>query len=673
MITKLVTSYKTIAVIDGVNTTALEKYKLVKSFGGKAAGLYTLAKSGINVPPALLVPTQASKKIKTQSKHTEFITNQLAPKYAQVFSDTDLVSVRSGAPVSMPGMMDTILNVGITTENMRDLAAVIGEPAFYDCLSRYLTMIGDTYYRLDMPIIRTAPTRKSTEQLIEKYFTSNSLDTFMTSRQNQLLATVWAVFSSFYSERACHYRKIHNLSDAMGTGVVIQKMVFGNLNDQSCSGVCFTRCPMTGEAKPVINFLPKAQGEDVVAGTHTPLSGSDLKEWNPNVYDELLDVCDKLEDSNKEMMDIEFTVESGKLYILQSRIGKRSTRAKFAIARDMYAAKTITLAQARSRLTIGDFEKLKTLSVDTLEPPTHTGVAVCSGAFSGPVLTDPKQAEKAAFPYILLMDTTTPDDLKAITGAAAVITRTGGETSHAAVVTRSLQIPCIVGVKNLGNPKHATIDGGVGAIWADQDHSISDTEADSELYFWLAPKAKEDRPTQVTFTKAGCWEHLYETILIDPSTIQSVGDGVAMIMDALTFPIAILDLREATALDFESDFCDFFKSYDKLPSNSGTIYDAALFVSKEYDVSDMYIVASDKDTEKLFAKLGFRVLSEVNSLSTVLQSENSVLLQGGADIAMANYPDINELVRLKKLDNPSFSLFYPAATYNSKLSNVLSK
>ena len=313
--------------------------------GGKGHGLWWMQQQGVNVPPALIIPTtmcvEYMKKPKTVMK-------KIASQYANIekfflghFGYMPLLSVRSGARVSMPGMMDTILNVGLDEATFPEWEARIGKEAVEDSAHRLVTMYGNVVKGIN---------RKELEDAVNpaKVYTLTTGEPFPNAK-DQVLGAIEAVFKSWNNDRTKFYRKMHDIPEDWGTAVVVQAMVFGNLNDNSCTGVMFTRNPDNGDGKVVGEFLVNAQGEDVVAGIRTPQNLSEMSNWNDTVAQEVLDVALKLEHAKRDVQDIEFTVQDGKLFVLQTRNAKRSARAAVKIAVEMMVEGLITKEEMAKR------------------------------------------------------------------------------------------------------------------------------------------------------------------------------------------------------------------------------------------------------------------------------------------------------------------------------------
>jgi pyruvate,orthophosphate dikinase len=363
-----------------------------------------------------------------------------------------LVSVRSGAPASMPGMMDTVLNLGINDEVEQILAEKCGPRFASDTHQRFC----DLFLQVVDPADGQVPS-----------------DPFV-----QLRAAVTAVFDSWNSPRAVSYRRHHGLEGKMaGTSVTVQAMVFGNLDNQSGTGVLFSRNPLTGENTPYGEWLPRGQGEDVVSGKFDPLPLAALEEQHADIHRQLLQAATWLEKDGADVQDIEFTVEAGKLYLLQTRSAKRSARAAVSIAVGLHREGLIDVDEALARVTP---THLDTLLTPVIEPSAladatvvASGLPASPGVGAGRVVTDSESAEDASDDgedVVLARQTTSPDDVGGMIAARAVITEQGGSTSHAAVVSRELHTPCVVGCGKGAlealEGTEVTVDGATGTVYA---------------------------------------------------------------------------------------------------------------------------------------------------------------------------------------------------------------
>jgi pyruvate,orthophosphate dikinase len=460
--------------------------------GGKGANLAEMAKLGLPVPPGFTITTEvclayfaAGNRLPDWLKPDvdvalAAIGDAVGAKFGSIEAPL-LVSVRSGARASMPGMMDTILNLGLNNQTVEGLARRSGDARFaYDSYRRFIQMYGDVVLELGSGVFEdildnyknlhgigtdAEVTAAQWQAIIASYLAAVERDTgrpFPQDLDEQLWGAIAAVFRSWYSDRAKDYRQLNGISDDWGTAVNVQAMVFGNLGDTSATGVAFTRNPSTGEKQFYGEFLVNAQGEDVVAGIRTPqpineagrrdlgTNRASLETLMPKAYAELSEVFGRLERHYRDMQDIEFTIEDNRLWLLQTRSGKRNTQAALKIAVDMVAEGLITPAEALLRI---DPDALDQLLHPTLDPaaPRHlltTGLPASPGAVSGEVVFTPEAAEahKAkGRPAILVRAETSPEDIRGMHAAAGILTARGGMTSHAAVVARGMGRPCVVG------------------------------------------------------------------------------------------------------------------------------------------------------------------------------------------------------------------------------------
>jgi pyruvate,orthophosphate dikinase len=451
--------------------------------GGKAWSIGRMAALGLPVPPAFVITTRACAEFQANGDFPAGLVGEIAEGVAWLEAETGrrfghgpsplLVSVRSGAPISMPGMMDTILNMGITEETEVALARETGDAAFardthrrfYDLYSHIVLKSGiDSFASSGTPASWAAELREACGAELP----SDPVE--------RLHAAVRAVFESWNSRRAKRYRQHHGIPDDLGTAVTIQAMVFGNLSDTSGTGVMFSRNPITGEAVPYGEYLAHAQGEDVVSGKFTPRPLAAMLETMPDAYHALLASAEKLERDGGDVQDIEFTVQDGKLFLLQSRAAKRAPAAAVKIAVDMVREGMISRAVALSHVTPHQVRillapRLAEGEADAAEA-LCTGEAACPGIGIGVVVTDTDEAERLAnggTPVILARATTSPEDLHGMIVAKAVITEQGGSTSHAAVVSRALGVACVVGcgadkVTTLAG-QIVTVDGSTGRVY----------------------------------------------------------------------------------------------------------------------------------------------------------------------------------------------------------------
>ncbi len=476
------------------NGSAEGKGEMRDLLGGKGASLAEMSRIGLPVPLGFTITTDAcTQYYKSRQELDPSIINQATKNLSEIenslnlkFGDKNkplLLSVRSGARASMPGMMDTILNVGLNDVTVEGLATMTSNPRFaYDSYRRLIQMYSNVVLGIDhhnfdnlLSDLKLSHNYHSDNQLTAadlKNLISKYKETIREHKKEfpqdvnaQLWGAITAVFKSWKNDRAIKYREIYNIPESWGTAVNVQSMVFGNLNDNSATGVCFTRNPSTGEHSFYGEFLPNAQGEDVVAGIRTPhqitkaakeynFSEKDsLEELMPDVFKQLHEVAKKLEDHFKDMQDIEFTVQDGKLWMLQCRNGKRTAKAAIKIAVDMVNEEIISVEQAITRI---DANSLDQLLHPTLDPKAKNivltkGLPASPGAASGKVVFSPKDAEKKSKEnkVILVRNETSPEDISGMSVAQGVLTVHGGMTSHAAVVARGMGKPCITGASQI--------------------------------------------------------------------------------------------------------------------------------------------------------------------------------------------------------------------------------
>jgi pyruvate,orthophosphate dikinase len=460
--------------------------------GGKGIGLAEMTQLGIPVPAGFTITTDACRafmagggEVEGLDEEVEEHIDRLEEHAGKHFGDTEnplLVSVRSGAAISMPGMMDTILNVGLNDEAVVGLARSTGNEEFArDCYRRLIQMFGETVDGIPHERFRVDDT---VERAREVYVQETGRD-FPQDAGEQLRRAIDAVFRSWESPRAQVYRHTYGIPDDLGTAVNVVQMVFGNRGDGSATGVAFTRDPSTGEQGVYGEYLVNAQGEDVVAGTRTPQPLEEMRGRLPEAYDQLLETMQRLEQHYRDMQDVEFTVEDGRLYMLQTRSAKRTAAAAVRAAVDMTSEGLISSEEAISRI---DPRSLDQLLHPRLDPDAEFEVAArglnaSPGAASGKVVLDADSAEergKAGEAVILVRWETTPDDIHGLIQAQGVLTAHGGMTSHAAVVARGMGKPCVAGCEGLeidlgartlrigGHPlaegDTITIDGGTGRV-----------------------------------------------------------------------------------------------------------------------------------------------------------------------------------------------------------------
>ena len=451
--------------------------------GGKGANLAEMTNLGVPVPPGFTVACSVCVDYLRNGSYDPTLRDEVATNLRRLeeatgrgFGDTTnplLVSVRSGAPVSMPGMMETILNLGLNDRTVVALARQSGSARFaYDSYRRFIQMYADVVLGVPLHdfehLLRAKRMTEGVEtdaelseaalrNLVEEYkavVRNVTGQVFPMDPQVQLWGAIEAVWRSWTLKKAVDYRRVNGILETLGTAVNIVAMVFGNLGDDSGTGVAFTRDPSTGERRFYGEFLVNAQGEDVVAGIRTPLHIDDMAERLPGAFGELLETKDRLERHFRDMQDIEFTVERGQLYLLQTRTGKRTAAAAVRIAREMVEEGLISKPEAVSRIVADQLDQLLHPIIDpqARATPVCVGLPASPGAAAGRAVFDPDVAERrhaAGDAVILVREETTPEDFHGIVAARAVLTARGGMTSHAAVVARGMGKCAVVGCKDI--------------------------------------------------------------------------------------------------------------------------------------------------------------------------------------------------------------------------------
>jgi len=451
--------------------------------GGKGANLAEMATLGIPVPDGFTITTRVCQEYLRTGGLTDDLLHEidaaiieLEKKIGKSFGDPKnplLVSVRSGAKFSMPGMMETVLNVGMSPEVAATLEKITGDSRFaWDSYRRFIEMFGKTvceipsesFAKVAEPLIKAVGGKtiadldgaglKAAGDAFIKVVEAHTGTAFPFDARTQLTRAIEAVFHSWNSERAQLYRRRERISADLGTAVNVQAMVFGNIGDTSGTGVCFTRDPGSGAPGAYGDYLPRAQGEDVVAGIRNAFPLTHLGVVNPEAFAELNRIMALLEDHYRDMCDIEFTVEQGKLWILQTRVGKRTAEAAFKIATQLVDEGSITMDQALTRVNGEQLVQLMFPQFDKATAPKELtrGIAASPGAAVGSVVFDPRDAADQALAgkkVILVRRETNPDDLVGMVAAQGILTARGGKTSHAAVVARGMGRPAVCGTESI--------------------------------------------------------------------------------------------------------------------------------------------------------------------------------------------------------------------------------
>ena len=523
--------------------------------GGKGTSLVEMTKLGIPVPPGFIISIEACNYFyKNGQKYPEGLMEDIKKNLKDLEKATGkefggkhnplLVSVRSGAAVSMPGMMDTILNLGLNENTLEGLIENTGDERFaWDSYRRFIQMYGNVVMGIEHSkfedelekikqkrgikndIELTVDDLKETVERYKKLYFKEIKEEFPTDPMKQLKGAIDAVFKSWDNPRAISYRRINKIApEITGTAVNVQSMVFGNLGDNSGTGVAFTRNPSTGEKKYYGEYLMKAQGEDVVAGIRTPMHLEEMGKQLPDTYRELTQIFEILEHHYRDMVDIEFTIENGKLYILQSRVGKRTAASAVKIAVDMVKEKMITKEEAVLRVDPLSLDQLLHPMIDPEAPKKKIaeGLPASPGGASGQIVFTAEEAEKAGKEgkkVILVRTETSPEDIEGMNSAQGILTGRGGMTSHAAVVARGMGKCCIAGCGSiridednkvilldngtiLNEQDWITLDGSTGSVYLGEVKTIQPSISGDleELLSWadefrkLKVRANADTP-----------------------------------------------------------------------------------------------------------------------------------------------------------------------------------
>ncbi len=524
------------------NGTADGDGKMKDTLGGKGAGLAEMCRAKLPVPPGFTISTEVcniyfqNKNAVPPEIHEQMLEalRLLEERMGQKLGDTGnplLVSVRSGAKFSMPGMMDTILNLGLNDTTVKAIEAKSNNPRFaYDCYRRFIQMYGNVVLEISKhdfdevfegqkkkakAKLDTELTAKDLQEVIagyKKLVQKKTGKPFPQDAMIQLQGARDAVFRSWFNDRAKYYRKMNQIPDDLGTAVNVQAMVFGNLGETSATGVGFTRNPATGEKVFYGEFLENAQGEDVVAGIRTPHEIAELEKWNPAVYNQLREITTMLEQHYRDIQDFEYTVQDGKLYMLQTRNGKRTGPAAVRIAAEMVEEGLISKEEAILRV---DPQQLDQLLHPVLDPASKKslttlgkGLPASPGAAVGTVVFTADEAviRSAKAPVVLVRKETVPDDIHGMEVAKGILTSRGGMTSHAAVVCRGMGTPCVAGAEMFTVNEHKkevtvtvkgkaitlregdwiSLDGSTGEVFAGKANTIDADPASGVLASFMS-------------------------------------------------------------------------------------------------------------------------------------------------------------------------------------------
>jgi len=590
--------------------------------GGKGANLGEMMRIGVPVPPFFTLTTEACRYYLREQHFPDGLEAQVGESVRRLevatgkrFASSEdplLVSVRSGAAVSMPGMMETILNLGLNDETVEALATASGDRRFaFDSYRRFVQMYGEVVMGVPAGVFDEQLEQAKTERgakndpdlgaddladLVTRFkqlVREQSGHPFPEDPEVQLWGAIEAVFGSWNVDRAIAYRRVHGIPDYLGTAVNVVTMVYGNMGDDSGTGVAFTRNPSTGQREFFGEFLLNAQGEDVVAGIRTPVSIAGMADLLPEAYHQLHEVQDRLERHFRDMQDLEFTVERGRLYLLQTRTGKRTAAAAVRIAVDMVGEGLIDESEAILRV---DPRQLDQLLHPRIDPAAEArviarGLPASPGAASGRIVFDPEAAVELAGrgdPVILVRRETSPDDFAGMVAARAVVTARGGMTSHAAVVARGMGKTCVVGahelqINNSTRQLHVdgmvldegawiTVDGSAGAVYADRVPTVNPEPTDefATLMNWaderraLGVRANADTPADARKAR----ELRAEGIGLCRTEHMFFEDGRIQVMREMILAGTDEQRRDALAklLPMQrEDFIGIFEAMDGLP------------------------------------------------------------------------------------------------------------
>lgn len=576
----------------------------VDRWGGKGAGLARMSQQRLRVPPGYIIGTPACRTFLTDRRLPDGLAGEIVSRLADLEAVTGktfgggpvplLLSVRSGAPVSMPGMMDTILNLGICRDSAIALGRATGDSRFVaDVVARFHAMYAETVLGAFDPgagasavvgSVSLSDDPGTVYDLVwaacEQALADGTGDSVPADPRAQLLGAVEAVFRSWNTRRARTYRDFHGIPHDLGTAVVVQSMVFGNLSDDSGSGVVFTRNPVTGEPGLFGEYLAHSQGEDVVAGVRTPDPVATA--LDPAVLDELRATCASLERAQGDVLDIEFTVERSVLYLLQVRSAKRTPEAAVRIAADLVADGTAAPSAALRGVSAAQVRLVQRPGFDQAEVTAarhggrllSTGIGACPGQVSGALVLDPDRAKALAdtgAPVVLARSVTSPADLHGMIAARGIITATGGSTSHAAVVARALGTCCVVGAGELridaaartllvgdtrlaeGDP--VSLDGSTGELFAGSFATATPAAASGAL----------DRVLALASAASGCEVLSRVTLPADVAAARAAGaDGLVTAIDDVLAATGHLDGLVAHLLEAPARGADGFERFTDL-------------------------------------------------------------------------------------------------------------
>jgi len=605
--------------------------------GGKGLGLVRMHRQGFPVPPALIIPTDVCRKymsdpIATMTEIDKRL-GRVLDFFEKEFGHLPLLSVRSGSKFSMPGMMDTILNVGLTTKICVD-----------DPWSTALRSKLQVQYK----------------KLVGSQLPDNIIE--------QLDGAIEAILKSWNNPRAKTYREMNGIPNDIGTAVVLQAMVFGNKDSKSATLVAFSRDPATGEDQIVGEFLPQTQGEDLVSGTHTPKPLSDLPKWDKKVAGEVRSLIERLEVTMGDVQDVEMTIESGKVWLLQTRDAKRTGRAAIVIARDFYNAKLWSYEQVVRKVKLDHFLNARRPTIDPKfkTNPTFTGIPASPGIGKGTLVFSSAEAVEASKhgPVIMCTDSTSPDDLPGMRVSQAIITLRGGATCHAAVVARELNKPCIVGCGQLGlKSMPATVDGASGRVWVGTEVPV--IEGDGTEVAEFVNMLRKHCPSVRTVLSLN--EMVTSTIdVLVP--IAHIFSPVAPMMEAIPPGVKVyLDLSHEN-LNTCGDDKELLNCFGEVTTNTAVKGLAAVGMwAKKNDVSNIFVLpfGLTKNMREEIEKTGLTVLPLVHDIETLVDAEGTVVVSGLKGSAI-----VKKILALKKKSGTEVQGFHILTEYAEGLSGV---
>ena len=664
--------------------------------GGKGANLCKMAQSGLPVPAGFILTTEVCRKYMQNPKIMDEVWDDVKKSVAQLEKETGkgfndgknplLVSVRSGAPISMPGMMETILNLGLNDETVKGLAESSGNKRFaYDSYRRFIQMFSSVVDEVNFDLFEAAlaATRKAAgveqdyqipaealEKLLVEYkaiYKKATGNDFPSDPWVQLRRAIEAVFKSWNIPRAVTYRKINKIDDNLGTAVNVIAMIFGNLGDDCGTGVCFTRNPSTGENKLYGEFLINAQGEDVVAGIRTPMPIAELEQKMPEIYKELCRLTSHLEKTYHEMQDIEFTIERGKLFLLQTRAGKRTASAAVKVAVDMVNEGLIDTKTAVTRVSPEQVEMLLHRQVDksAKQDVITKGLPASPGAGAGMLVFSADEAEEWARtgkPVILARPETSPDDIHGLFASQGVVTSRGGMTSHAAVVARGMGKPAVcgceeavidvdketltVGDRVFNKGDWVTVDGTTGNFLAGEAKMVDATftedfkkilewaDENAKLKVWTNADTPEDAKRAREFGAKGVGLCRTEHMFMGVDRLPVMQRLIVALTGSAEGKEGRKDALAKLKVMQKDDFTGIFKAMDGLPVII-RLLDPPLheFLPKEPNILEALKTATPEEAKKLN-----ETLERVHQL----HENNPMLGFRGCRLGMI-YPEIYEM------------------------------